>query len=71
MKKYANIAIDIAASAIIPGFGLFLQKRWGEAAAFFFSSVLAFVIMEPAAYLIWICGIYYTARGAPENPHVR
>lgn len=71
MKKYASIAIDIAASVIIPGFGLFLQKRWGEAAAFFFSSALAFLIMPPAAYFIWICGIYYTARGTPENPHAR
>lgn len=71
MKKYASTAIDIAASVIIPGFGLFLQKRWGEAAAFFFSSALAFLIMPPAAYFIWICGIYYTAHGIPENPHAR
>ncbi len=64
MKKYADIAIDVAASVIIPGFGLFLQKRWGGAAAFFFSSVLAFLIMAPAAYVIWICGVWHTARAA-------
>ena len=58
----AGIVVDVLASFIIPGFGLFLQKRWRESAAFFFSTVLAFLIMPIAAYVLWLCGIYYTLR---------
>lgn len=61
-EKNAGIVVDVLASFIIPGFGLFLQKRWRESAAFFFSTVLAFFIMPIAAYVLWLCGIYYTLR---------
>lgn len=61
-EKNAGIVVDVLASFMIPGFGFFMQKRWKESAAFFFSTVLAFLIMPIAAYFLWICGIYYTLR---------
>lgn len=69
--KIANKVVDFLAAVICPGFGLFLQKRWNEAAAFFFASIIAFLVLIPIAYVIWLCSIYYTVRTREGGRKVR
>lgn len=61
-EKNAGIVVDVLASFIIPGFGLFLAKEMEGICRVLFSTVLAFFIMPVATYVLWLCGIYYTLR---------